>query len=191
MTRCTQPAPMSWSNKMSEIGPMSVRRRAPRRMISWPAAYGTRASRPSPIATETPSETNLSIASDMDILLSVIAVRARAASCSFVRELGHLLADVGVEPFLRVLALEEQLLQLALDGERLRERHLRTGLHRAFDVPDRLGGLVRRRELLRVGHHVAHEPLAVAVVDLRDHAKLLRFLEREGPPGHHELERFR
>src|SRR5690348_11880501 len=123
------------------MGPMRVRPRLRWRMISCPAANGMSASSASPMATDDPSETNASIASAIVTSFDLFGSKLR-----------HLLVDVGVEPFLRVLALEEQLLQLALDRERFGERHFRSRLHGALDVADGLRRLVRRRELLRVGH---------------------------------------
>src|SRR6186713_823845 len=55
--------------------------------------------------------------------------------------------EIRLQAFLRVVALEETLLQLALEGEAFREARFETGLHGALDVTDGLGGLVRRREL--------------------------------------------
>jgi hypothetical protein len=52
--------------------------------------------------------------------------------------------------FSRVVGLEQQLLQLALEREAVAEAHLEAGLDRALDAADGLAGLVRRRELLRV-----------------------------------------
>src|SRR5689334_5782789 len=134
---------------------MSVRRRLRCRMISSPAAKGMSASSARPMATDAPSKTNRSIASGKLTSFDLFGSKLR-----------HFLVDVGVEAFLRILALEEQLLQLAFDGERFGERHLGAGLHGALDVAYGLRCFVRRGELLGVGHDVAHELFAVAVVDL-------------------------
>lgn len=56
----TQPAPISWSNWMSEIGPIRVSSFFFCRMISYPAAKGIRNSRPHPMATDAPSSTSRS-----------------------------------------------------------------------------------------------------------------------------------
>ncbi len=53
-------------------------------------------------------------------------------------------------PSLRVVALEEQLLQLALDRQPLEEAGLGARLHRALHAADGAARLVRRRELSRV-----------------------------------------
>ena len=63
MTRRTQPAPMSWSNWISEIGAINVRSLFFCRMISYPAAKGIRDSRVQPIATAIPSSISSVIAS--------------------------------------------------------------------------------------------------------------------------------
>ena len=44
---------------------------------------------------------------------------------------------IGGDAFLRILALEAKLLQFALDGQRLGERHLGAGLHRALQAANR------------------------------------------------------
>src|SRR5439155_22828406 len=66
------------------------------------------------------------------------------------REVRLALLDIGAQAFLGVVALEQLLLQFALDGERGFERHLDPALHRALDASHRLGGTVRRAESLRV-----------------------------------------
>src|SRR5437867_4280051 len=73
------------------------------------------------------------------------------------REVRLPLLDVGREPFLGVLTLEELLLQLALDGQRRLEGDLDAGLNGALDPAHGLGRLVRRAELLRVLLHLVHE----------------------------------
>src|SRR5467141_2651361 len=60
------------------------------------------------------------------------------------------LLDVSRQPFLRIVALEQLLLQLALHRQRALERDLDAGLDRSLDAADGLGGLVRRAELLGV-----------------------------------------
>jgi hypothetical protein len=64
---------------------------------------------------------------------------ARFISASAALELSALrFSTYAAESFLRVLALEQQLLQLTLDRQRILERQLRPGLHRTLDVADRL-----------------------------------------------------
>ena len=73
-----QPAPISWSKSMSEMGPISVRSRLPWRISSWPAAKGMTASSPVPRHTEAPSGTNRAIASlsevSLDTALTILRV---------------------------------------------------------------------------------------------------------------------
>src|SRR5437763_12576903 len=59
----------------------------------------------------------------------------------------HPLLVEGRDPLPRILALEQLLLQLALERLPRRERQLRAGLHGALDEPHRPGRLVRRAEL--------------------------------------------
>src|SRR5256712_3492972 len=73
-------------------------------------------------------------------------------------ELRDPLLDVRRDAFLRVVALEQLLLQLALERQPAFERHLGPGLHGALDQAHRLGSLVRRTELLRVKDHLLPEP---------------------------------
>src|ERR1700694_2439036 len=115
---------------MSEMGPMRVRSRRRWRMISWPAANGMSASRPSPRATDEPSVMASPTASYIDMSLDFMSLaRGGDRLRSFVRELRHPLLNVGVEAFLRVLALEEQLLQFALGRKCFGERHVGARLH--------------------------------------------------------------
>src|SRR4029077_21201980 len=57
------------------------------------------------------------------------------------------LLHVSSQPFLSVLALEEQLLILALHRQCRLHRNLPTCLHRTFDASHSLRGFVRRTEL--------------------------------------------
>src|SRR5690606_31962445 len=82
-------------------------------------------------------------------------------------ELGLALLHVRGKTLAGIRALEEELLQLALDRQRLADRQLPAGLHRALDVADRLRRGVRRREPPGVLHDLAHEGVAaVGVVDV-------------------------
>src|SRR4051794_16208416 len=67
-------------------------------------------------------------------------------STSLAAELRLPLLVVGGETLDRVLALEEQLLQLALEGQAALERDLPSRLHGALDAADGLGRLVGRAE---------------------------------------------
>src|SRR5579864_827951 len=102
-------------------------------------------------------------------------------------ELRRPLADVGVEPLAGVLALEQLLLEFALDGEAALEGYFRTRLHGALDASDRLRGLVRRAELLGVGVHLLEE--IVAGEDLVDDAEPLGLFEGEQTARGHQLDR--
>src|SRR5215208_5129508 len=72
-------------------------------------------------------------------------------------KVGLALLDVGGQSFFGILALEELLLQLALQRQRGLERNLGTGLDRARDQADRFAGLVGRQEAAREVTHPAHE----------------------------------
>ena len=61
-------------------------------------------------------------------------------------EVGGALLDVRGDSLLGILTLEEDLLQLSLDGQTLGEGDLRARLDGALDASDRLGGLVRGAE---------------------------------------------
>src|SRR6266850_4993108 len=102
------------------------------------------------------------------------------------------LLDVGAQAFLGVVALEQLLLQLALDRQRRLERDLDAALHRALDAAHRLRGAVRRAEALGVLLDLLHELVgARGLPDLVDDAELLRALEVERLARHHELDRGR
>src|SRR5207249_4430498 len=93
-------------------------------------------------------------------------------------EVGLPLLDVGGQPFLRVLALEQLLLKLTLDRERALERHLDAALHRALDPSHRLRRAIRRAEALGVLLDLLHELVGGGdVPDLIDDAELLGLLE--------------
>ena len=116
---------------------------------------------------------------------------ARATSCCridyFALNIRRTLLHVRSQAFLRVFALEEQLLVLAFDRQRRLHRNLPAGLHGALDAPHGLRGLVGRAELLGVLHDVFHE--AVALEDVVDDAEFLRFFERERVARDHQLDR--
>src|SRR4051812_22998139 len=75
----------------------------------------------------------------------------------FRRERCRPLVHVGRDAFLRIVALEEDLLVLAFEGQRGFHRNLPTALHGALDAAYRFCRLVRRTELPRVLHDVFHE----------------------------------
>src|SRR5580658_5552818 len=65
ITRETQPAPISWSKRISEMGPTSVRSRRLWRINSWPAANGIICSSCAPSRTMEPDGTWREMASRM------------------------------------------------------------------------------------------------------------------------------
>src|SRR5256712_13479126 len=118
--------------------------------------------------------------------------RQRAAETAALRlfcfELGRALLDVCSQAFLCIFTLEQQLLVLALEGQRCFQRNLPAGLHGALDATDGLRCFVRWTELARVFHHVFHE--AVALVNVIDDPELERLLEGIRVAGDHQLDRF-
>src|SRR5204863_8308659 len=93
------------------------------------------------------------------------------------------------DSFFRVVALKEELLQLALDRERRLEREVPTRLHRSFDPADRLRRLVRRDELAGVVHDLLPPLLRRRVDDLVDETEVVRLFEGERVARDHELDR--
>src|SRR6185503_2606155 len=93
--------------------------------------------------------------------MSTTRVRATPASPLPTRELRFALLDVRLQSLRRVLALEEPLLQLALEGEPFREARLQPGVYRALDVTDRAARRPRRRELPGVLEHGVAERSAI------------------------------
>src|SRR6187402_135128 len=87
------------------------------------------------------------------------------------RELRFSLFQVRGDTLFCVDALEQQLLQFALDRQALAESCLEAGLHRPFDSADRAAGLLRGRELPRVFQHGIEKALprqSFLVPDLGD-----------------------
>src|SRR5215470_12683463 len=70
----------------------------------------------------------------------------------FSFELRHALLLIGGDAFLGVVALEEKLLQLALDGKRRLNRKVPTCLNGPLDAADGLGRFVGRHELAGIVH---------------------------------------
>src|SRR5437660_9703554 len=77
--RATQPAPTSWSNSESEMGPTSVRSRRPWRISSWPAANGMAGSSAVPVARVAPQGAKRATASAMDMTLPTSRYRTAGA----------------------------------------------------------------------------------------------------------------
>src|SRR5437773_3354495 len=108
---------------------------------------------------------------------------------SLAPELRHALLLVRGDALLGILALEQLLLQLALDRQATLERHLGARLHRTLDQPHGFRGLVRRTELFRVQQHLL--PVVLRGQHLVDQAELLRPVEREQLALDHQLDRQR
>src|SRR5437762_10562862 len=98
------------------------------------------------------------------------------------------LLDVSGQTLFCVVTLKEQLLVLALEGQRSFQRNLPAGLHGALDATDGLRRFVRRTELARILHHVFHE--AIALVNVIDDPELERLLEGIRVAGDHQLDCF-
>ena len=89
-------------------------------------------------------------------------------------ELRLALLNVGVQPFFRVFRLEELLLQLSLERQRILKRNLGAGLNAAFDSTDSARCFVRQSELARIVQNLLRELLAVlGLIDLIDDPKFL------------------
>src|SRR5947207_9858756 len=106
---------------------------------------------------------------------------------SLAPELRHPLLLVRGDALLGILALEQLLLQLALDRQAALERHLGARLHRALDQPHRLGRLVWRTELLGVQQHLL--PVLLRGEHFVHQPDLLGAVEREQLALHHPLDR--
>src|SRR5215210_1234531 len=96
MARRAQPAPIIWSNRMSDTGAIRVRSRRRWRISSWPAEKGISDSSAVPSTTDAPSGTWRPIASRIVHCLSVIGSRILPDWLTLFEE--------GAEPFRRVLA---------------------------------------------------------------------------------------
>src|SRR6266566_2471312 len=97
------------------------------------------------------------------------------------------LLDVSGQTLFCVVTLKEQLLVLALEGQRRFQRNLPAGLHCPLDASNRLGRFVRRAELACIFHDVFHE--AIALVNVIDDPELERLLEGIRVAGNHQLDR--
>src|SRR5437764_2716120 len=94
-------------------------------------------------------------------------------------------------PFLRVLALEQALLELPLESETLLEPHLQPGGHRPLDEPDRASRLRGWYELPRVLQGATPELGPGSTHHRVDQAERFRLLHREGGGLRHQLDRLR
>src|SRR3954463_11233635 len=95
MGRRAQPAPIIWSNRMSDTGAIRIRSRRRWRISSWPAEKGISDSSAVPSTTDAPSGTWRPVASRMVHCLSVIGLRFLPDWLTLFQE--------GAEPFRRVL----------------------------------------------------------------------------------------
>src|SRR5205085_8069604 len=100
---------------------------------------------------------------------------------------------IRAQPFLRILALEKLLLQLALDGKRRLEWNLPAALHRTLDASHSARCLVRRAEAPGVLHDAVPPLLAILLgrPDVVDDAEAKRFFEVEETAFDHQLDRLR
>src|SRR5262245_31902651 len=90
--------------------------------------------------------------------------------------------EIGLQALLGIVALEQTLLQLALERETLGETGFESGLHGSLDVANGFGGLVRRRELPGVFLNRVTEAAAVQIgiaPHVIDDTKIARLFERE------------
>src|SRR5438094_7038476 len=104
----------------------------------------------------------------------------------YLAKLCRPLLDVSGQTLFCVVTLKEQLLVLALEGQRSFQRNLPAGLHGALDATDGLRRFVRRTELARILHHIFHE--AVALVNVIDDPELERLFEGIRVAGDHQFD---
>src|SRR5262245_13141006 len=95
--------------------------------------------------------------------VSSVALAGCTHLCSASGESRLPLLQVGGNAFAGVIALEQALLQLAFERERVGEAHLQSRLNRALDVPDGFGRAAGRHELLRPFQDCVTERPAVEV----------------------------
>src|SRR5947207_3355365 len=94
--------------------------------------------------------------------------------------------NISSNSFFGILALEAKLLQFALKRQSFSKRNFCTRLHRAFNTPDRLGGLVGWTELVGILHNLV--PVALCLVNVVDKAKFLGFFKTEELALGHQLD---
>src|SRR5579862_9131258 len=97
------------------------------------------------------------------------------------------LLDICGQSLFRVIALEQDLLILALNGECGFHWNLPACLHGALDAAHSLSGFVGRAELARILHDVLYE--AVALVDVVDDAEFLGLFKGKRIASDHQLNR--
>src|ERR1700733_3947100 len=116
--------------------------------------------------------------------------RPRPASIEtilFRFEYRRALFNVRRQAFLRVFALEKQLLIFAFHSQRGFHGNFPARLHRTLNATHGLGGFVRRTELASVFHDVFHE--SVALENVVDDPKFFGFFERKSVARDHQLNR--
>src|SRR5256886_9847813 len=104
---------------------------------------------------------------------------------------GELRSAPGVvrgDPFLRVWALEQPLLQLTLQGETLLEADFESSGDRALDEPDGARGFRRGHELARVLERLVAKLPRRSVDDRVDQPERFCLVDRERRPFGHQLD---
>src|SRR6185503_4067324 len=120
------------------------------------------------------------------------AWRSQGSTTSASSEDGRTLLDEGGDALLGVGRGEELRLQLALEGEARLEGQLEARLHRALDVPDGHGGLLRRAVAARELEHLREETGLVLGVEHAVHEpEALGRLVVEELAARHQLDRLR
>src|SRR5438876_5409201 len=94
--------------------------------------------------------------------------------------------SIGGDTLFGIFALETQLLQLALDCQRLRKCDLGTGLHRAFNSTDRLGSAVGRTEAACILNDLF--PVVLRLINVVDEAQFLRLFKAHQLALGHKLD---
>src|SRR5579859_7361639 len=102
------------------------------------------------------------------------------------REIALALLRVSSNTLLGIFALEAQLLQLALDSQRLGQCHLGTRLHRALNASNRLGSAVGRAEAACIFHHSL--PVTLRLIDIINQPQLVRLLKTHQLALGHQLD---
>src|ERR1700677_2903592 len=116
------------------------------------------------------------------------STNAGPASALFGFEYRGTFFHVRGQAFFCVFTLKENLLILALHGQRGLHGNFPTSLHGAFDSSHSLSSLVWRTKLPGVFDHVLNK--AIAFLNIVDDAELLRLFERECIAGNHQFDRF-
>src|SRR5438105_1294484 len=118
-------------------------------------------------------------------------LRADRAGALLSAELGRSPGVVRGKAFLRVLSLEQPLLQLTLQGETLLEADFQSGGDGALDEPYGARGFRRRHELARVLERPGAELPRRSVDDRIDQPERLSLVDRERRRFGHQLDGLR